>query len=238
MAHHSVSTRPPSYVNNNNGTQATHPTSGKITSKIHNTPHYFDRVCVCVLLVACLVSCFHVELDCQRWSTPDPFHKHILLLYTVTKRLILTGSTLVPSYATLLARNAAAASDKSAADVTEVYKAVPYKKIHTNHLHGSYHWDFERLLSVSMIPLFAASAMQGAHPITDSLLGVVVPLHCHVGFDAMITDYLHPGRVGNLGNKACTWTLRGVTLLALYGCYQFNTTDIGLTELVKKAWTA
>ncbi|KAG0272478.1 membrane anchor subunit of succinate dehydrogenase, Sdh4 [Linnemannia exigua] len=135
-------------------------------------------------------------------------------------------------------RHAAAAAGKSAGDVTEVYKAVAYKKPHTNQLHGSYHWDFERLLSISMVPLFAASAMNGAHPITDSLLGVVVPIHCHVGFDAMITDYLHPGKVGDVGNKALTWTLRGVTLVALYGCYQFNATDIGLTELVKKAWTA
>ncbi|KAF9307626.1 membrane anchor subunit of succinate dehydrogenase, Sdh4 [Linnemannia elongata] len=135
-------------------------------------------------------------------------------------------------------RNAAAATGKTAADVTEVYKAVAYRQPTPNQLHGSYHWDFERLLSVSMIPLFAASAMQGAHPITDSLLGVVVPIHCHIGFDAMVTDYLHPGKVGVFGNKAITWTLRGVTVLALYGCYQFNATDIGLTELVKKAWTA
>ncbi|KAF9096415.1 membrane anchor subunit of succinate dehydrogenase, Sdh4 [Mortierella sp. AD031] len=135
-------------------------------------------------------------------------------------------------------RHAAAATGKTAADVTEVYKAVAYKIPASNHLHGSYHWDFERLLSVSMIPLLAASAINGAHPITDGLLGVVVPIHCHVGFDAMITDYLHPGKVGDLGNKAITWTLRGATVLALYGCYKFNTSDIGLTELIKKSWEA
>lgn len=89
-----------------------------------------------------------------------------------------------------------------------------------------------------MVPLLAASAINGAHPITDGLLGVVVPIHCHVGFDAMITDYLHPAKVGVWGNKAFTWTLRGATVLALIGCYQFNTNDIGLTELVKKAWEA
>lgn len=122
--------------------------------------------------------------------------------------------------------------------MTEVYKATPYKAPPSSQLHGSYHWDFERLLSVSMIPLFAASALQGAHPITDGLLGVVVPIHAHMGFDAMITDYLHPGKVGNLGNKAFSWTLRGATLLVLVGCYQFNTSDVGLTELVKRAWTA
>ncbi|KAF9355968.1 membrane anchor subunit of succinate dehydrogenase, Sdh4 [Mortierella sp. NVP85] len=129
------------------------------------------------------------------------------------------------------------ASEKSS-DVTEVYMAAPYKSIKPNQLHGSYHWDFERLLSVALIPLFAASAFQGAHPITDGLLGVVVPIHAHIGFDAMITDYLHPGKAGVLGNKLCVWGLRGATVLVLVGCYQFNTADVGLTELIKRAWTA
>lgn len=136
-----------------------------------------------------------------------------------------------------LARTVASTSGQSS-DVTEVYKAVPYKAINPNQLHGSYHWDFERLLSVAMIPLFAASAFQGAHPITDGLLGVVVPIHAHIGFDAMITDYLHPGKAGVLGNKLCVWGLRGATVLVLVGCYQFNTADVGLTELIKRAWTA
>ncbi|KAG0318373.1 membrane anchor subunit of succinate dehydrogenase, Sdh4 [Dissophora globulifera] len=135
-------------------------------------------------------------------------------------------------------RSAAAASGDTPADVTDVYKAVPYKIPAPNSVHGSYHWDFERLLSVSMIPLFAVSAINGAHPITDGLLGVVVPIHAHMGFDAMVTDYLHPAKIGVTGNKLISWTLRGATVLVLVGCYQFNTADVGLTELVKKAWTA
>ncbi|KAI8358751.1 CybS-domain-containing protein [Mortierella sp. GBAus27b] len=126
----------------------------------------------------------------------------------------------------------------TSSDVTDVYKAVPYKTIPPNSLHGSYHWDFERLLTISIVPLFAASAFQGAHPITDGLLGVVIPIHAHLGFDAMITDYLHPGKVGNGANKAFSWALRGATVLVLVGCYQFNTSDVGLTELVKRAWQA
>ncbi|KAF9583865.1 membrane anchor subunit of succinate dehydrogenase, Sdh4 [Lunasporangiospora selenospora] len=135
-------------------------------------------------------------------------------------------------------RNAAAASGQTASSVTDAYKAVPYKVPTPNQVHGSYHWDFERVLSVSLIPLFAASAIQGANPITDGLLGVVIPIHAHMGFDSMITDYLHPGKAGVWGNRACSWTLRGATVLTLVGCYQFNTSDIGLTELVMKAWQA
>ncbi|KAI7832236.1 CybS-domain-containing protein [Gamsiella multidivaricata] len=135
-------------------------------------------------------------------------------------------------------RNAAAATGQTSGDVTDVYKPVVYKIPAPNQMHGSYHWDFERLLSVALVPLFAASAISGAHPITDGLLGVVVPIHAHIGFDAMVTDYLHPGKVGVLGNKSINWALRGATVLVLVGCYQFNTSDIGLTELVKKAWEA
>ncbi|KAG0248722.1 membrane anchor subunit of succinate dehydrogenase, Sdh4 [Mortierella polycephala] len=135
-------------------------------------------------------------------------------------------------------RNAAAATGKAAGDVTDVYKTPEYKIPPPNRAHGSHHWDFERLLSFSMVPLFAVSAFNGAHPVTDGLLGVIVPIHAHMGFDAMVTDYLHPGKVGVFGNKAISWILRGTTLLVLVGCYQFNSADVGLTELVKEAWEA
>ncbi|CAG8709463.1 3723_t:CDS:2, partial [Racocetra fulgida] len=65
---------------------------------------------------------------------------------------------------------------------------------------GSYHWDFERLLSLSLIPLTIASVVNGAHPITDLFLGVILPFHCHLGFDAMITDY-YPSRRSPVLNK-------------------------------------
>ncbi|RHZ67254.1 hypothetical protein Glove_302g21 [Diversispora epigaea] len=102
---------------------------------------------------------------------------------------------------------------------------------------GSYHWDFERLLSVSLIPLTIASVVKGAHPITDLFFGIIIPIHCHIGFDSVITDYL-PARRNPVINKVSTWGLRLATLTVLYGCYEFNTNDVGLVELVKKTWHA
>ncbi|KAG5462748.1 MAG: CybS-domain-containing protein [Olpidium bornovanus] len=104
-------------------------------------------------------------------------------------------------------------------------------------LNGSYHWDFERALSVALIPLIGTSAAYGAHPTTDLLLGVVLPLHSHIGFDACITDYVD-GRKFPVLNKVCVWSLRAGTVLLLYGCYEFNTNDVGLTEGLKKIWKA
>ncbi|CAG8766853.1 28088_t:CDS:2, partial [Racocetra persica] len=98
---------------------------------------------------------------------------------------------------------------------------------------GSYHWDFERFLSFLLIPLTVTSVVKMGHPITDLCLGVILPFHCHLGFDAMITDY-YPSHRSPVLNKVLTWSLRGATLIALYGCYEFNTNDVGMTELVKK----
>ncbi|KAG9293532.1 hypothetical protein G9A89_005535 [Geosiphon pyriformis] len=100
---------------------------------------------------------------------------------------------------------------------------------------GSYHWSFERFLSIGLIPLTVASVVNGAHPITDLFLGVALPIHSHIGFDSIITDYL-PARRAPIMNKVSTWGLRGATLVVLLGCYQFNTNDVGISELVRKIW--
>ncbi|CCL98367.1 uncharacterized protein FIBRA_00362 [Fibroporia radiculosa] len=95
--------------------------------------------------------------------------------------------------------------------------------------HGSYHWAFERLLSAGLVPLtVAAFATSGTnYPILDGLLG----------FDGVLVDYLHARKFPILG-RVLTWTLRATTVGVLVGVYQFNTNDIGLTELIAKVWHA
>ncbi|KAG2368602.1 mitochondrial inner membrane protein [Suillus spraguei] len=92
--------------------------------------------------------------------------------------------------------------------------------------HGSYHWAFERLLAASLVPMTAAAF------VTSGLV-----MHSHIGFDSMIVDYLHKRKFPIIGPIA-TWTLRTATVGVLVGVYQFNTNDIGLTELIAKVWTA
>lgn len=57
------------------------------------------------------------------------------------------------------------------------------------------------------------------------------------GFDSVFVDYLHPRKFPVLGQIA-KWGLRLATGGALVGLYQFETNDIGLTELLKKLWKA
>ncbi|KAJ6584606.1 SDHD, membrane anchor subunit of succinate dehydrogenase [Mycena capillaripes] len=106
-------------------------------------------------------------------------------------------------------------------------------------VHGSHHWSFERLLSASLIPLTGAAfaTSPSVHPVLDGILGVSLVVHSHMGFDSMVVDYLHPRKFPVLGRVA-TWTLRSATVGVLIGVYQFNTNDIGLTELISKVWSA
>ncbi|KIY53280.1 hypothetical protein FISHEDRAFT_55354 [Fistulina hepatica ATCC 64428] len=117
--------------------------------------------------------------------------------------------------------------------------------------HGSYHWSFERLLSVALVPLtMTAFVTTGSnYPIVDGLLSASLVMHSHIGvfrapltaplnqFDAVLVDYIHKRKFPVLGRIA-TWTLRAATAAVLVGLYQFNTNDVGLTELIARAWTA
>ncbi|KAL1707353.1 CybS-domain-containing protein [Schizophyllum commune] len=103
-------------------------------------------------------------------------------------------------------------------------------------VHGSYHWAFERLLSAALIPLTAGAFVVNGSVI-DGLLGLTLVIHSHIGFDSCRVDYLHPRKFPTLG-PIVTWGLRAATAGVLVGVYQFNTNDIGLTELIAKVWHA
>ncbi|KIK89905.1 hypothetical protein PAXRUDRAFT_831745 [Paxillus rubicundulus Ve08.2h10] len=106
-------------------------------------------------------------------------------------------------------------------------------------IHGSYHWAFERLLSAALVPMTAAAFATSAtaYPVLDGLLGISLVMHSHMGFDSMVVDYLHKRKFPIIG-RVITWTLRTATVGVLVGVYQFNTNDIGLTELIAKVWAA
>ncbi|EIN04560.1 hypothetical protein PUNSTDRAFT_76292 [Punctularia strigosozonata HHB-11173 SS5] len=105
--------------------------------------------------------------------------------------------------------------------------------------HGSYHWAFERLLSAGLVPLTVAAFVVSPtqYPLLDGILGVSLVMHSHIGFDSIVVDYLHPRKFPKLG-PLVSWTLRATTVGVLVGVYQFNTNDIGLTELIAKVWHA
>ncbi|SNX85146.1 related to succinate dehydrogenase [ubiquinone] cytochrome b small subunit, mitochondrial precursor [Melanopsichium pennsylvanicum] len=107
-----------------------------------------------------------------------------------------------------------------------------------NAAHGSNHWAFERGLSLALVPLVAVGfAKHGSSAILDGALALTLVVHSHIGFDCILADYLHK-RKFPIAGPLSTWTLRAATLATLYGLYEFNTNDVGLTELIAKVWTA
>lgn len=104
--------------------------------------------------------------------------------------------------------------------------------------HGSYHWTFERLGSAALIPLTIAPFAAGSlNPITDAALCATILIHSHIGFQSIIIDYI-PGKRLPRTKALFWWGLRGATLLVALGLYEFETNDVGLTEAIKRVWTA
>lgn len=92
--------------------------------------------------------------------------------------------------------------------------------------HGSYHWTFERLLSASLVPLVASTAVTSVNPVLDGILAVAIVAHSHIGFDSVLIDYVHERKFPLIG-KMVKWLLRAATAGVLVGVYQFNTNDVG-----------
>ncbi|KAI8086200.1 CybS-domain-containing protein [Halteromyces radiatus] len=102
---------------------------------------------------------------------------------------------------------------------------------------GANHWNLERASAVALVPLLSTQFIYGAHPIVDGLVSVVLPYHIYMGFDSCITDYI-PKRVYPRGYKAAMLSLKVSMALTIWGCYEFNTNDVGITEAIQRIWTA
>ena len=104
--------------------------------------------------------------------------------------------------------------------------------------HGSYHWTFERLIAAGLVPLSVAPFAAGSlNPTLDALLCGTLLLHSHMGFQAVILDYVPKYRFPG-AHKAVMWLLRLATLTVGVGLYEFETNDVGVTEAVKRVWKA
>ncbi|KAK4509693.1 GTP-binding protein gtr2 [Mucor velutinosus] len=116
-------------------------------------------------------------------------------------------------------------------------KKVKVEEPEEGYAYGAHHWNMERGSAITLIPLVSTQLIYGAHPIVDGLLGVVLPYHIYMGFDSCITDYI-PKRVYPRLHKVANWTLTGTTGLVMWGCYEFNTNDIGITEFMQRLFAA
>ena len=105
-----------------------------------------------------------------------------------------------------------------------------------NPMHGSNHWSFERLISIASLGTVGAAFVY-PHAMVDFLLGFIVPVHCHIGFGAIITDYL-PARKFPVIYRLSRGILYASTALTMYGLYKYNTEDVGIIEGIKAIWAS
>ncbi|RKP01449.1 hypothetical protein CXG81DRAFT_6715, partial [Caulochytrium protostelioides] len=101
--------------------------------------------------------------------------------------------------------------------------------------HGSYHWLLERGLSLALLPTIGYAFVGGPNAINDLLLGILIPVHSHIGLDALLKDYLHPRNYPVIG-KIAQYTLLVCSAGTLYGLYTFNTHDVGITAFMQRVW--
>jgi succinate dehydrogenase (ubiquinone) membrane anchor subunit len=91
---------------------------------------------------------------------------------------------------------------------------------------------------VGLIPLTVAPFVAGTlNPATDALLCATLLIHSHIGFESMVTDYIPRLRLPKT-RKFFEWLLKAATVLVGVGLYEFETNDVGLTEAIKRVWTA
>lgn len=109
---------------------------------------------------------------------------------------------------------------------------------HGDPAHGSYHWTFDRLLALGLVPLTLAPFASGSlNPAMDAVLCGSLLVHSHMGFANIITDYV-PSRSHPKARKFLNWSLGAATLVAGVGLYEFETNDVGITEAIKRVWKA
>ncbi|KAK9469829.1 CybS-domain-containing protein [Lipomyces arxii] len=118
--------------------------------------------------------------------------------------------------------------------VNDAVKVPPPDKVH-----GSYHWTFERLISIGLVPLVIAPFTTGTalSPVLDAVFSTATLLHCYIGFQSCIIDYIPKREFGKV-HDFCMWLLLGGSVVTGYGFYKLETEDVGLTGTIIKAWTA
>ncbi|CCH60595.1 hypothetical protein TBLA_0D00870 [Henningerozyma blattae CBS 6284] len=116
----------------------------------------------------------------------------------------------------------------------------PFKINETNFYEGSYHWQYEHIITITLLPLTGYSLYAGLtdviiHPLIDASLCTSYLLFVYYELVSCITDYI-PKRKFGVWNTFARYLLSGGTALSLYGIYELETNGNGFVELLKSIW--
>lgn len=88
------------------------------------------------------------------------------------------------------------------------------------------------------MPLSLAPFASGSlNPTMDAILCSAVLIHSHIGFQAVVIDYIPKKTYPGL-RKLFWWGLNAATVTVGIGLYEFETNDVGVTEAIKRIWKA
>lgn len=111
-----------------------------------------------------------------------------------------------------------------------------YQPPDPNQYHGSYHWAYERIVAMSLVPMTAVPFIFGTDmPLFDAFYCLTLLFHCHSGFKACIIDYI-PERVYGVWHKVASRLLTLGSGVAIYGIYLLETVENGLFDFLAKLW--
>ncbi|KAK6462050.1 membrane anchor subunit of succinate dehydrogenase [Scheffersomyces coipomensis] len=103
---------------------------------------------------------------------------------------------------------------------------------------GGYHWAYEKIVTLSMIPTMMVPFIFGPeYPMIDYIFSVLLLFHCHAGFKSCIIDYI-PQRVFGIWHKIASGVLTMGSAVSLYGIYLLETSGNGIFELVRNLFLA
>lgn len=118
-------------------------------------------------------------------------------------------------------------------DVNDAYVPPAPEKIH-----GSLHWDFERVVAISMVPLVTVplAASGSISTALDTMLASMLLCHCYVGFQSCIIDYI-PARVYGKNHNYAMYLLGFGSIISVFGIYQIETKENGIIGILTSLWT-
>ncbi|VDD75535.1 unnamed protein product [Mesocestoides corti] len=106
----------------------------------------------------------------------------------------------------------------------------------TSGLLPSYHWTIERVVAVSMLPMYPI-ALQFEPYLMEYVVAAAVSLHAYWGFGGVIRDYAIERKYGPLVPKALQLIWKILCAFGFAGFTYFNYYDIGVIKGVKKLWS-
>lgn len=116
----------------------------------------------------------------------------------------------------------------------------PLKPVEIDYFHGSYHWDYERITAVMLVPLtlvpmYGALSSGTLYPLLDAMLCSVLLIHSQLGITSCIIDYI-PKRKFGIWHKLAMGMLYTGSAVGLYGVYELETSNNGLVDLIGRLW--